>query len=262
MGSAKWYKVSDVDKRSDVFVWWGSVLIFLIIFSLVCIFFLFSASRDWQWGSVFKYHRVMIDGWVVTLWVSMVSLISSMVVGTALATAQLSSIIPIKAIGSTIVEFLRGTPLLVQIMFFFYVVADAAGIENRYLVGIITLSFYSGTYIAEVIRGGIQASGKSQMLAARSVGMTSFQSYRFVIVPQAIRSILPALAGQLVALIKHSSLLSVIAVEEFTFSAKSVNAITYSTLESYLPLLVGYLILTLIVSRLAGLLEKRWRYES
>ena len=91
----------------------------------------------------------------------------------------------------------RGTPLLVQILIFFYVVADAIGVGNRYLVGVLTLAFFSGAYISEIIRAGIESVGQSQLESARAIGLTPAQTYRHVIFPQALRQTLPPLAGQL-----------------------------------------------------------------
>jgi len=129
-------------------------------------------------------------------------------------------------------------------------------------VGVLVLSLFSGAYMAEIFRGGLEAIPQTQRDAAKSIGLTPIQTLRFVIVPQAVRLVLPPVAGQLVSLIKDSSLLSVIAISEFTLNAQEVNSFTYSTLESYLPLAAGYLILTLPLSALSRFLEKRFRYET
>lgn len=257
-----WIRLDENRKHPSRRVWAVSVCLTVFIISGVCMWVLYSASREWQWGSVWKYRQVFAEGWIRTVGLSLACLIGSMLVGSLLACGQLSRLIPLRALATVLVEFIRGTPLLVQIMFFFYVVADGLELDNRYAVGILTLSLYSGTYISEILRGGIEASGRSQLMSALASGMSHRQAYRYIIIPQAIRAVVPALAGQLVALIKHSSLLSVIAVEEFTHAARSVNSITYSTLESYLPLLVGYIILTLPVSWAAGFLERRFRFDT
>jgi polar amino acid transport system permease protein len=116
--------------------------------------------------------------------------------------------------------------------------------------------------MSEIIRAGIESVGESQLESARAIGFTRSQTYRYVIFPQALRLTLPSMAGQLVSLIKDSSLLSIIAVNEFTQSARDVNSATYSTLESYLPLAFGYLILTLPISIWTRWLEQRMRFET
>jgi len=160
------------------------------------------------------------------------------------------------------VELIRGTPLLVQLLIGFYVIASAVGLENRFVVGVLVLSLFSGAYMAEIFRGGLAAIPKTQIDAARAIGLSPLQTLRFVILPQAVRLVLPPVAGQLVSLVKDSSLLSVIAISEFTLNAQEVNSFTYSTLESYLPLAVGYLILTLPLSALSRWLEARFLYET
>jgi polar amino acid transport system permease protein len=168
----------------------------------------------------------------------------------------------VRWISAGYVELIRGTPLLVQLLILFYVVANAVGLQNRYAAGIIILSIFSGAYIAEMIRAGIDSIGKSQLESARAIGLTRWQTYRHVIFPQAIRHILPPLAGQAASIIKDSSLLSILGIEEFTLAAQQVNSATYSTLESYLPLAIGYLALTLPISLMARRLEKKFRYET
>lgn len=160
------------------------------------------------------------------------------------------------------VEFIRGTPLLVQILVFYYVIAHAAGLENRYVVGVLALSLFSGAYISEMIRAGIEGISRAQLESAKAICLTRLQTYRFIIFPQAIRQTLPPLAGQFASIIKDSSLLSIIGINELTNSAQQVNSATYSTLESFFPLAVGYLLLTFPISWLSKKLEKRFRYEA
>jgi polar amino acid transport system permease protein len=112
------------------------------------------------------------------------------------------------------------------------------------------------------VRAGIESVSQSQLESARAIGLTNTQTYRLVIFPQAIRLILPSLVGQFVSLIKDSSLLSIIAVNEFTQAARDVNSATYSTLEAYLPLAAGYLILTLPVAIWTRRLERKLRFET
>lgn len=194
--------------------------------------------------------------------ISLSSLVVSLLIGLLTATARRSRLILLRYLGTLYVELIRGTPLLVQILILFYVIANALKVENRYLVGALALSVFHGAYISEIIRAGIESVGKSQLEAARSVGFDRWQIYRFVIGPLAFRQMLPPLAGEFASLIKDSSLLSIIAVNEFTLAAQQVNARTYSTLESYLPLAVGYLVLTLPIFMLVHRLEEQSRYET
>jgi len=150
----------------------------------------------------------------------------------------------------------------VQIYLYFYVFANALQIHNRYLVGPLILAAFTGAYISEIIRSGIEGVGRSQLESARAIGLTTRQTYRHVIFPQAIRQILPALAGQFVSLVKDSSLLSVIAIAELTKAAGDVNSFTFAPFESYLPLAVGYLVITVPLSLWTQSLEQRAKFDT
>jgi polar amino acid transport system permease protein len=238
---------------------------FALAFLAVALIFYFSfhqVNYHWDWSSVYKYRRKFIQGWLTTIWISLAALGLSVCIGLFFALAQRSHVLPLRYFSKLYIEVVRGTPLLVQILIFFYVVANAFGVANRYLVGVLTLSFFSGAYISEVIRAGIESVGKSQLESAKAIGLTRVQTYRYVVFPQALRQTLPPMAGQFVSLIKDSSLLSIISISEFTLNAREVNAYTYSTLESYIPLAAGYLILTLPISLWTRHLEQRHRYET
>ncbi|MFN5756419.1 MAG: amino acid ABC transporter permease [Planctomycetia bacterium] len=216
----------------------------------------------WNWSAVWEYRDTFIQGWLTTVALSLAALVASTAIGAVAAVCLQSRHAIIEAVGRVYVELIRGTPLLVQLLIGFYVIANAVGLENRFVVGVLVLSLFSGAYMAEIFRGGLAAIPQTQRDSARAIGLTPWQSLRLVILPQAVRLVLPAVAGQLVSLVKDSSLLSVIAISEFTLNAQEVNAVTYSTLESFLPLAAGYLVLTLPLSALSRWLEGRFRYEA
>lgn len=226
------------------------------------LFFLLFHAQSYSWHTIWEFKKLFIKGWLMTVSLSLLSFAISTFVAVLCAMAKHSRILLLRNIGSIYVEIIRGTPLLVQLLFFFYVIASALHLENRYLVGCIILSLFSGAYIAEILRAGIESISTSQIQSAQSLGFSKRQIYRYVIFPQAFRRILPPLAGQFASLIKDSSLLSILGINEFTYSAQQVNSATYSTLESFFPLAVGYLILTLPISLWSKLLEKRYLYET
>jgi polar amino acid transport system permease protein len=176
------------------------------------------------------------------------ALVLSTLVGVTAALARRSGFFILRAISRIYVETIRGTPLLVQISFAFYVIASAIHLENRLVVGVGTLAIFSGAYISEIVRGGIESIGA--------------QTYRYVIFPQAIRVILPGLAGMFASLIKDSSLLSVISIGELTWNAQQVGGLTYSLFETYIPLAIGYLVLTLPITLWTQWLERRTKFET
>lgn len=234
----------------------------LTLLLVALLFFSIFYKQKYDWNSIWEYRALFLKGWLITVAISAASLLLSTTIGLICALSRRSSVYILQCLGLIYVEFIRGTPLLVQILFFFYVVAYAIGIENRFFVGILTLSIFSGAYIAEMIRAGIDNISASQLESAKAIGLTSSQTYRYIILPQAFKQILPPLAGQFVSIIKDSSLLSIIGINELTNAAQQVNSATYSTLESFFPLAIGYLILTLPISLWSRHLEKRYGYAT
>ncbi len=242
----------------------GMALFWMILISVLCVLVLSAAAGGslGGWESVWHYREVFWKGWLLTILLASLSLLLSSVIGLSVALARRSRILPLRAAALLIVEVIRGTPFLVQILVFYYLVAHCLGLENRLIAGVLILSLFSGAYLAEIIRAGITSIPTSQLESARAIGFTTPQIYRYVIAPQALRQILPPLTGQFATLIKDSSLLSIIGISEFTLDAQQVNSATYRTLESYLPLALGYLALTLPVSFASRYLEKYLRYET
>ncbi|MCO5062697.1 MAG: amino acid ABC transporter permease [Kiritimatiellae bacterium] len=250
--------------RADSPVWLRAAYSAAILLLLsVGFYFAFAQiAYHWNWRGVWNYRARFVSGWFTTLGISALSLVLSTAIGLLAALARRSSVLLLRQSALIYVELIRGTPLLVQILIFFYIVANAMGLHSRFLAGVLILSLFAGAYISEIIRSGIESVGASQRESARAIGLTAAQTYRHVIFPQAFRQMLPPLSGQFVSLVKDSSLLSIIAINEFTLSAQQVNSYTYSALESYLPLAIGYLIVTLPLSWLSRSLEKRFRYET
>jgi polar amino acid transport system permease protein len=215
-----------------------------------------TVNYNFNFNSIIEYKQKFIDGFLVTIYISFFALILSFVIGLFFAYAQKSKIILLRFFARFYIEIIRGTPLLVQILIFFYVFANNLGFDNRYIVGVVILALFAGAYVSEIIRAAIDSISKSQYEAAASFGMSNYQIYRYVIFPQAFRRMLPALTGQFASIIKDSSLLSIISISEFTMNAQEVNAYTYSTLESYIPLAIGYLLLTYPISFYSSKLEK------
>ena len=241
---------------------WLAHGIVVVIFAAALAAAFARVNYEWNWAGVWDYRQKFLQGWLVTVGISLATLVVSTLLGAATAMLLRSGNVLCEAFGRVYVELIRGTPLLVQLLIGFYVVATAVGLENRYLAGVLLLSLFSGAYMAEIFRGGLDAIPKAQIDSGRAIGLAPWQILRLVVLPQAVRLVLPAVAGQLVSLVKDSSLLSVIAISEFTLAAQEVNSFTYSTLESYLPLAAGYLVLTLPLSALARWLERHFRYEA
>ena len=245
--------------------WWvraGNLALVGVGVGLVLAFAFKHVHYRWNWAAIWPYREKLIRGWWTTIGLSLAALLLSVTLGLAAALARRSGWLMLRYTSRIYLEVVRGTPLLVQILIFFYVVANAFGLANRYVAGVLILAVFSGAYLAEIIRAGIESVGRSQLESARAIGLTRAQTYRYVVFPQALRQCLPPLAGQFASLVKDSSLLYTIGISEFTANAQDVNAYTFSTLESYLPLALGYLALTLPISLWTRRLEEQHRYET
>jgi polar amino acid transport system permease protein len=223
---------------------------------------------EWNWTEkngikgVLDYWRLFWDGWLTTVGIAAIALPMSTFLGVALALARRSSILPLHHAGRIIVELARSTPLLVQIYLLYYVVGTALHLENRFIAGSLILSLFEGAYISEIVRAGIESVGQSQLESARAIGLNTTQTYRYIIFPQALRQMLPSLAGQFVSIVKDSSLLSVVALVELSRSASDVATSTFTNFECYLLVAAGYLIITLPISLWSQYLEHRLRYQT
>ena len=233
----------------------------VILSATLCFFLWVLLAHEYRWELIAPYSGNLLSGWWLTILVSAAALALSVLIGAALTAGQLSSFGPARVLSRGYVELIRGTPLLTQILIGYYMIANTLGVDSRFLVGVVVLAAFAGAYLAEIFRGGVQSIPKSQWESARAIGLTSSQTYRFVVIPQTIRRVLPATAGQFANLIKDSSLLFVISLPEFTMQAKQTNSATYATFESYIPMALGYLALTLPISFFSRYLEERYRYE-
>ena len=237
-----------------------TIIILLLAYSGLC-WLAFSHSLK-NWEQVWGYRVTFLNGWASTIGISAAALLLSTAIGALTALARRSAFLPLRYTATAYVETVRGLPLLVLVLFGFYGIANAVIWNDRVSVGIVILSLFSGAYIAEIIRAGIESVGRSQWDSARAIGLTPVQTYRFVIFPQVLRQILPPVAGQFSSLIKDSSLLYIIGIPELTFAANQINSATYSTFESFVPLGICYLVLTLPVSLWTKYLESKVRYET
>lgn len=204
------------------------------------------------------YFFYFIQGAKWTLIVSLASVICGVLVGFLLTLLKRSSIKPLRFIASAYVEIVRGTPLLLQIFVVYY------GISNIYNIDalpacIIALSLNSGAYVSELIRAGIEAVDKGQMEAARSLGMTQAMSMRYIIIPQAIKNILPAIGNEFVAIIKESSMASILGVPELMYGAKVIGGVSFNYFEALIMSAVFYFLLTFSLGRLMKYFEGRMK---
>lgn len=241
-GQGKLFSISTLERAP----WWGLVLLIAGLFALLGIL----RSRIYL-----ETYRFLAPAVIVTLQLAVSAYALALVLGLIAAFGQLSKRVIPHTLARLYVEVIRGVPLLVQLIYIAFVVtpalADLTGIRwfrNDMVRATLGLGIGYGAYLAEIYRAGIQSIPRGQVEAARSLGMTPWQAMRHVILPQAIRVILPPLGNDFVSMLKDSSLASVISVTELTYSGSLLNARTFRSFETYNVVALLYLIMTLIGS--------------
>lgn len=210
-----------------------------------------------------EYLPYYIDGVKLTLLISLITVFFGVIFGSVLffmKTSNLSigKIKPFKIIASVYIEIIRGTPMLLQIMIVYAGSNMVFGIDLSALTSAcIAIALNSAAYVSEIVRAGIEAVDKGQMEAARSLGMTKSKAMVLVVIPQAIRNILPAVGNEFVTIIKESSMASVIGVGELMFASKVVTGAVYLQLEPLMVAAVFYFILTFTLGQIMSYIERR-----
>lgn len=238
-----------------------SALIVLIIFAGFITLSVNAIGLKLDFTTLIQYKERLWQGFIMTIIISIGSLILSLLIGTITAAGQKSKILVINYICKVYIQIIRGTPLLVQIYFFYYIIGTAWGINNRYIAGIIILSIFEGAYVSEIIRGGLESIDSQQYEIARAIGLDSIKTFKLVTFPILMARILPALTGQFTSIIKDSSLLSVIAVIELTQTIQEISADNFRMFENYIFVGFLYFMLTFIISMLSKVIERRYKYE-
>jgi len=225
---------------------------------------------NWQWYRVAGFLYTIVDGEVVlgpllrgllvTLQIAGISIVLTILIGFVTTFLRLSNSLAGRAIAKVYLEAIRNTPLLVQLFLFYFVLAPIFGID-RFWAGVLCLSFFEGSFASEIIRGGIQAVDRGQYEAADAVGFRARDKYRYVVIPQALPLILPPLTGLLISLIKHSAIVSVIAVSELTTQGLNLIADTFMAFEVWFTVAAIYLVLTISLSVAVSIFEMRLKKQ-
>jgi polar amino acid transport system permease protein len=225
---------------------------------------------NWQWYRVPPYVFEMQDGRIAwgtlslglfkTLEISVYGLLLATIVGLCIALLRLSRSILGVYFARGYLELIRNTPLLVQVYVFYFIVAPVYDID-RFWAGVICLALFEGAYASEIFRSGILAVDHGQWDASHSLGLPRYYAYRLVILPQAVRAMLPPLTSVAVSLVKDSAILSVIAISELTSAARDVISDTFMSFEIWFTAAALYLALTMTLSLVATYLERRMRFH-
>jgi polar amino acid transport system permease protein len=206
---------------------------------------------------VLKYLPDFWRGTIATVWISGASLGLALLIGLSVGLSRISPLPALRSLARVYTDVIRGTPALMQI-FFIYFGLPAVGVRlSAPVAGVLALGINSGAYISEIVRAAIQSIERGQMEAARGLGMNYRQAMRRVILPQTVRRAIPPVTGELISLVKGSSLLSVISIGELTRVGTQILGVTFRPLEAYLPVAAIYLLLNAGLTQVTILLEAR-----
>ncbi|MGM0881592.1 MAG: amino acid ABC transporter permease [Bacillota bacterium] len=204
-----------------------------------------------------EYFDVYMEGFINTIYSSVIALIGSFALGTLIAIFRISSIKALRWAGTVYVEFIRNIPLLLVVFVFFYGLPSLGITLSGFACGTIGLTVYTASFIAEAIRAGIMSVPKGQTEAAQSSGLTYVQTMRHVVLPQALKIVIPPLSNQFINLVKNTSVLGVIAGLDLMYFGDQVASKTYATFDTYIFVALFYLVMTLPLSYMALHLERR-----
>ena len=248
----------------------ASIAIYLIVVYAIIYASLNGAEAmgyNWQWYRIPDYIYKLTDdgfqwgeisvGLVKTLALSSQSFGFAVVAGLCVALLRLSGLVFGTGIAVAYLEFVRNMPLLVLLYVFYYILGPIFGMD-RYTASVLCLGVFHSALLSEIFRAGINAVAIGQWEAAKSIGMSKGQAYRFIILPQSIKFMLPPVLGEAVHLIKSSAIVSVIAVAELTTIGRDLISYTYMSFEIWFTIAAVYLVVTLILSVFVSLLEKRY----
>lgn len=223
-------------------------------------------NYDWQWFRIERYIYLVHDGvfypgpllrgLLVTLQVSAWAILISAVLGLLIALMRSSSLVTARMLARGYIEVVRNIPILVLLFLFYFVIAPIFGI-SRFWSGVLTLAIYEAAFAAEIYRAGIEAVLRGQKEAASSVGLTKLQVMRYITVPQSLPFILPAMTNLMINLIKHSAIVSVIAIFDLTNEGRNVISETFMVFEVWFTVAAIYLVVATLLSVLASALESR-----
>ena len=246
-----------------------AILIYLIVITAIAWFSYTGAKQmgyNWQWYRVPKYIYSFTDngfqtgeiltGLKATVILSIASFILATILGLCVAILRLTGLVISKSVAIGYLEFIRNMPLLILLYLFYYIIGPVFGFD-RWTAAVLTLGVFHSALISEIFRAGIISVATGQWEAAAAIGMSQTQSYRYIILPQSVRFMLPPLTGEIVHLIKSSAIVSVIAVAELTTVGRNIISETYMSFEIWFTVATAYLSLTLILSFGVSILEKR-----
>ncbi len=250
-----------------------SIVIYLAVVGVI-VYTAYNGSKamgyNWQWYRIPKYLWTVTDdgfqwgeiaiGLVKTLELSLLAFALALSLGLLIAMLRLSGLLVGTAVAVVFLEIIRNTPLLVLLYLFYYVMGPIFDLD-RYAASILCLGVYHAALISEIFRAGIRAVPNGQWEGASSIGMSKTQAYRYIVLPQSVRFMLPPMTGEMVNMVKSSAIVSVIAVAELTTVGRNIISDTYMSFEIWFTIAAVYLVVTLMLSVGVSLVERRYSIQ-
>jgi polar amino acid transport system permease protein len=213
-------------------------------------------AYTFDWGVLVVYRHLLWQGLVLTVQISALSMVLSLALGGVIGLGRRAELMPVRWVCGAYIEFFRNIPLIVQLFFWYFAVGLLA-----FPAAVIGLTVYTSAYIAEVIRSGLQSIPRTQIEAARSFGMTSFQVIRHVVLPQALMRVIPPLGVEFINVIKNSSIAMTISVTELTFQTQQIESLTFRGFEAATAITILYVVLASSIVLLMAAIERLVRLD-
>lgn len=212
-----------------------------------------------DWNVIFTNLPLLLYGALMTIKITAVAVSCGFIIGLIVSLARMSRFIIIRLLAKCYVDVIRGTPMLVQIFMIYFALPQMIGTRiDPYLAAVLACSINSGAYVSEIFRAGIQSIDKGQMEAGRSLGLSWWQTMRYIVIPQAFKASIPPLGNEFIAMLKDSALVSVIGFEELMRRGQLIIARTYAATEILGAVAIIYLCMTIPISRLVEYLERKY----
>ncbi len=229
----------------------------VILYLILAILMIVQVSDVLDFSFLIENKSMLASGTLMTLWLSMIALISSTIIGFILFLLTESNSVFLKVTANIYKEIIMGTPLLVLVFVVVYIIGVALGIRNKMILGFLSITLYMSPYMTNAFEGAYKSIDQSQFMVMNFYGFTMYDKYRYILLPQMIRPIIPSLINNLSGIIKGTSILSTIAISEIFYTTSVLSNQSYRYIEGYFVLWMVYLMITIPLSRLAKYLSRK-----
>jgi len=233
------------------------IILAVILYLILAILMIVQVSDVLDFSFLIENKSMLASGTLMTLWLSMIALISSTIIGFILFLLTESNSVFLKVTANIYKEIIMGTPLLVLVFVVVYIIGVALGIRNKMILGFLSITLYMSPYMTNAFEGAYKSIDKSQFMVMNFYGFTMYDKYRYILLPQMFRPIIPSLINNLSGIIKGTSILSTIAISEIFYTTSVLSNQSYRYIEGYFVLWMVYLMITIPLSRLAKYLSRK-----